>query len=545
MELGRTLTRREMLTALVGAPAALAACRHAHRPPAFSGRLLGPDAVLGHRLRDGFRPAPSEPPQKIGVVIIGAGPAGLSAAWKLHRSGFDDFVVLELEEQAGGTSASGRNAVSAYPWGAHYVPVPLSHSRALIELLDEMGATEGRDAAGQVRIKEELLCRAPQERLFRAGVWSEGIYPRLGATADDLGQLRAFEAEVDRWVDFRDPQGRRAFSVPIAYGAEHPELDALDQLSLADWLRARHLTSPRLLWYLEYACRDDYGATLETTSAFAGLLYFAARVDHRGAKAAEFITWPEGNGRLVAHLAQASGERLRPRVAVTDVRPTEGGVEVWAYDAEKQKPLAFQAQHAIFALPRHLAGRLVAPWRDEPPKFLSSFESSAWMVANLTLRGRPREESFPLCWDNVLFDSPGLGYVVATHQTGKDYDSSVWTYYRPFVEGPPAEARRTLLSAEWSHWADAVVADLGRAHPDLAGLIENMDVWRWGHAMVRPTVGLLRGAALRAAREPWGRIHFAHTDLSGLALFEEAQYWGVRAAETILRERAIDFRSSL
>ena len=42
--------------------------------------------------------------------------------------------------------------------------------------------------------------------------------------------------------------------------------------------------------------------------------------------------------------------------------------------------------------------------------------------------------------------------------------------------------------------------------------------------------------ALEASRVPLGRIHFAHTDLSGMALLEEAQYWGVHAAEAILRD---------
>jgi hypothetical protein len=30
-----------------------------------------------------------------------------------------------------------------------------------------------------------------------------------------------------------------------------------------------------------------------------------------------------------------------------------------------------------------------------------------------------------------------------------------------------------------------------------------------------------------------------------MALFEEAQYWGIRAAEAILRERGVAFRSWL
>ena len=41
---------------------------------------------------------------------------------------------------------------------------------------------------------------------------------------------------------------------------------------------------------------------------------------------------------------------------------------------------------------------------------------------------------------------------------------------------------------------------------------------------------VLRGRMTR----PLGRVHFAHTDLSGLALFEEAHDHGVRAAEEVL-----------
>ena len=49
----------------------------------------------------------------------------------------------------------------------------------------------------------------------------------------------------------------------------------------------------------------------------------------------------------------------------------------------------------------------------------------------------------------------------------------------------------------------------------------------------------------RAAAAALGRVHFAHTDLSGMALFEEAQHWGIHAAEAILRERHHAFKSWL
>lgn len=54
--------------------------------------------------------------------------------------------------------------------------------------------------------------------------------------------------------------------------------------------------------------------------------------------------------------------------------------------------------------------------------------------------------------------------------------------------------------------------------------------------MIRPTPGLIWGGSLNEARKPLGRVHFANTDLSGVALFEEAHAHGLRAADAILAE---------
>ena len=156
----------------------------------------------------------------------------------------------------------------------------------------------------------------------------------------------------------------------------------------------------------------------------------------------------------------------------------------------------------------------------------------------------------------MLHGSNSLGYVVATHQLDPggcapgDGDpcsrraptrpgESVWTWYLPLCDADPAVARRRLLGLSWREAADLVVTDLGRAHPDIADCISRLDVWRWGHAMPRPDVGFFFGAARRQGALPVGDVHFAHTDLSGLPLFEEAQYHGVRAAEAILAARGV------
>jgi hypothetical protein len=40
-------------------------------------------------------------------------------------------------------------------------------------------------------------------------------------------------------------------------------------------------------------------------------------------------------------------------------------------------------------------------------------------------------------------------------------------------------------------------------------------------------------------------VHFAHADASGMSLFEEANYQGVRAAEAVLRHLGVRFASAL
>ena len=120
--------------------------------------------------------------------------------------------------------------------------------------------------------------------------------------------------------------------------------------------------------------------------------------------------------------------------------PRPDGVTVHAWDTARQEAFAVDAVDAVFALPQMLARHLVAPYREQPPAHLAAFDHSPWVVANLTLRGRPAERGFPLAWDNVIQDSQSLGYVVATHQAGRDHGQTVWTWYLPLTDASPRAA---------------------------------------------------------------------------------------------------------
>lgn len=536
------MNRRELLISFLGLPA-LASCRSTSSPLP-DGEIVGASDVFGHRLRDGLQiSVASDGWTNIPVVIVGGGVAGLSAARRLIKSGLNEFVLLELEKAPGGTSRSGSTPNIAFPWGAHYIPAPMKENHELVALLDEMSVLEGRDTDGEPVVREEFLCRDPEERVFYKGRWYEGLYLHAGASEEDRRQLEKFNVEVSRWVSWRDSQGRRAFTLPVSACSDDAEVTTLDKISMGQWMNERGFNSPRLQWWVDYACRDDYGMTLNQTSAWAGLFYFCSRVPKPEIESQPLITWPEGNGRLVNHLFETARVNVQLGRAAVELIPAEENgrtrIEVVTLDQEGRNPRGYRAEKVIFAAPQFVARYVIRPYRDHPPPHVVEFQAGSWMVANLTLRDRPKQtlhRDFPLAWDNVLYESPSLGYVVATHQRGRDYGPTVFTYYYPLCDDNPRVARTRLLEMDWGAWAEVTLTDLSRAHPDIRDLVQRLDVMRWGHAMIRPRPGFMWGQARRDGARPFRSIHFAHSELSGVALFEEAFDVGLRVADEVLKE---------
>jgi protoporphyrinogen oxidase len=532
------LDRRELLTLFLGAPFAAAACRTGASRPSPVGEIVGQNADLGHILREDRNfTVPPDNWQTVRTVIVGGGIAGLTAAWRLKRADYNDFVLLELESDIGGTARSGKGEPVSYPWGAHYLPVPFRENVELIALLEEMSLLDGRNPEGEVTVKEQFLCREPEERVFYKGRWYEGLYLQAGASDDDRRQLNEFQRQVEYWVNWRDGSGKRAFVVPTAICSTDAEATSLDRMSFEEWLRQKGFTSDRLFWYCDYACRDDYGLKLGQTSAWAGLFYFCSRVRKSGDESQPFITFPEGNGRFVDHLVAKVADHVGRSCAVVSIVPGTGATDVHCLQDGGLR--GFHCDNVIYASPVFTIPYVVRGFREESPFGAEEFRHNSWFVANLFLKDRPKPRfarDFPLAWDNVLYESPGLGYVTATHQKGIDHGPTVLTYYYPMCH--EENGRTKLFNYSYRDLADVCLSDLSRAHPDIVDLVSRIDIMRWGHAMISPRPNFVWGSERNKAARPYKNIHFAHTDLSGVALFEEAFYHGLRAAEAILDARA-------
>lgn len=544
-----TLQRRQFLGS--AAAALLAGCQPP--PPALEFAFAGIDLERGHALRDLLAQGPLPAPtlvRRAQVIIAGGGVAGLAAARSLRLAGVHDFALLELEDTPGGNSRAGAVNGVACPLGAHYLPVPGEHAPEVQDLLEELGLRQR--VAGRWQYDERHLCHSPQERLYFEREWQEGLLPVQGVGEATLEQYRRFSQAVgaaSRAARFTMPQ----FAALDAKTGLAPAHQALDAMTFEAWLQQQGLDDAHLRWYLDYCCRDDYGAGIARVSAWAGLHYFASRHGFHapGEAVAEdregVLTWPEGNGWLTQQLAtplKAQGQ-LQTGTSVLRIAETRRGVEVDAFNHHSGNVERWQAPRCIVALPVFVAARVV----QNPPAFLvqaaQRLQWAPWAVTNIHLNTplADRPGAAP-AWDNVIYGDSnpgGLGYVDASHQKLDPRPRpTVLTYYQAL--GDVADARQQLATQGAEHWGRAALAALAGPHPDVLQRATRVQVTRYGHAMSIPVPGvqtflsqiglqgtpgkrklLLNGERQRALPTPaTARLAFAHSDWSGYSVFEEA-----------------------
>lgn len=555
------MQRRQFLataTASAATAVLLPGCDDA--PRALQGGFSGINIERGHALRDllksGSIPAPAVV-RRAQVIIAGGGVAGLAAARSLRLAGVDDFALLELEDSAGGNSRGGAVNGITCPLGAHYLPVPGDDAREVQDLLEELGLRQR--VAGRWQYDERHLCHSPQERLFFEGEWQEGLLPVHGVGDATLAQYRRFAQAVEA-------ESRAArFAMPALklWGSKQPlapSQQALDAMTFAQWLGQQGLHDAHLRWYLDYCCRDDYGAGTARVSAWAGIHYFASRHGfHAPGDAVDearesVLTWPEGNGWITAQLAAPlqnnapGGGQLRTGTSVLRITEGRHGVEVDALNHATGHVERWQAPRCIVALPVWVAARVV----QSPPAFLAAaaqrLQTAPWLVANMHIRAplTDRPGAAP-AWDNVLYADPttgGLGYVDAGHQRldvrATLAGPTVLSYYQALGDVP--DGRQQLATQPWQHWAEAALAALTVPHPDLRERITRIEITRYGHAMAIPVPGA-QAFLSQIGLKPWqnnvrvlsngeriaplptpttARLAFAHSDWSGYSVFEEA-----------------------
>lgn len=487
------------------------------RPPVA---FIGPAMERGHRLRTPFSPAAGRAQQRVGIAVVGGGISGMSAGWHLQKSGFDDFALFELEDRAGGNAQWGENRIGRYPWGAHYLPTPGEDAVYVRELLAEMGVYKDG------KFGEEFLVHEPEERLFIYGQWQQGLIPILGARESDRREIEKFSALMKSFRNLRGRDGLKAFTIPLAASSRDANLLAYDRMTADAFLSQHGFTSRRLLWYIDYVLRDEYGSNRLNTSAWALLHYFSARSESHN------LVWPEGNGFISEYLRAKLGEKIRSGHALRHIQKAQKGYTLQFEDHQTGGAVKVLADKIIFAAPKFILPYVYPALPAAQVSAAKSFVYSPWLTVNFLVNHFGALEP---AWDNVTFGSSSLGYVVAEHQrAGKLPHARTLTFFHAFDHDDTLQSRRRLLQMSERDVYEFALAEMKRPHPAIEDFIEEVGVYRWAHAMVRPVPGFITGDGREALTAIDRGFFGAHSDLSGMSNFEEAQYRGIEAAKKAL-----------
>ena len=260
------------------------------------------------------------------VLVIGAGPSGLTAARWLHASG-REVLVLEARDRVGGrtwTTTTGDG--TCVDLGGQWVGPSQHHLRAL---LDEFGlSTEPTPVAGT-----SSLVLPDRTVTYR------GTIPRLAVVA--LTQLQRALWALDRQSG--------AVSPAIVTSTTR----RLERRTLADWLRARRVRDD-VEDVIRTAMRVVFGLEAEEVSLLRALQYARAAggvmplVDTAGG--AQDARVVGGMQQVSERLAAGLGERVRLARPVVEVDAGPDQVVVTTADGAIER-----ARDVVVAVPPQLA----------------------------------------------------------------------------------------------------------------------------------------------------------------------------------------------
>lgn len=148
------------------------------------------------------------------VIVVGAGPSGLTAAWRLKQAGLS-VQVLEARDRVGGRTWTDTIDGAVLEIGGQWVSPDQS---ALLALLEELGLeTYSRYRDG------ESVYLAPDGSRTR---FTGEMFPAPAHTV----------AEMERLIEVVD---RLVAEIDVAAPWAHPRARELDTISFHHWLRAR------------------------------------------------------------------------------------------------------------------------------------------------------------------------------------------------------------------------------------------------------------------------------------------------------------------
>jgi phytoene dehydrogenase-like protein len=434
-------------------------------------------------------------------VIVGGGFAGVVAAWRLAEAGIDDFVLLELEDKAGGLARNGLIGTTTVPFGAAMLAPPREWPSPAVDRVLDLAGTD------------RALTYFPSV-VFGDGGWrpseDDAALALFGlGTATSRGARMLFADSRE----FADELDAMSVAECLASGPEDEKMKTL----ATRWCLARFGSRPAevsasAFWH------DVWRRVLKASSRPTGGPSFDAR--------GRALVVPGGCAALLKPLLARIGSRFLPaRVAIL-VKDGPAAL-VRAVNAIDASVTDYEAEAVILALPPFLVHR-IAPALRERDRDLVLPQNTPWLVTAFQL------SRWPAGYDPAIPVRQGADESAAVVLHAGAPPSAVLVVQRPFPASATDPSRMFLRDLDPDEARDWSFREVEKLFPDLRAITKRVELWRVGHGPIRPGPGYPSRIAPRL-RLPLGRIHPCGADHAGIPSVESAIEDGVRAAEAVLQ----------
>lgn len=448
------------------------------------------------------------------LVVVGAGLAGLTCAYRLKRAGLD-ATIYEANTRLGGRCWTRRGDFMDGQFAEHGG-----------ELIDQ-GHTSIRHLAQELQLPLDNLLAVEANGTEPFFYFGGGRYSYREATRD----LKAIWQKLHRDLS--------AAGYPTLYNQSTARGAQLDRMSITDWIdeTVPGGTQSRLGQLLDVAYNIEYGAECEQQSALS-LLYLLGynspgQFNLFGASNEKYRI-RGGNDLLVSSLTDILQSQIVAGTALVAARKTAGGTYVLTFQSAGAT-FEVAADKVVFALPfsilRNAVDLTAAGLSDLKLTAIDELAMGSNSKLNVQFSGRPwvslgnNGDSFSSTGYQATWEAsrgqPGASGILVAYSGGNYADT--------FGQGAP-----TLRAAQFINQINSVLPGIGAQFNGHA----TVDFWR-GDVFTRGSYSYwqvgqyTRFAGIEGEQE--GNAHFCgeHTSIDSQGYLNGAVETGERAAAEI------------